>query len=103
MRLELERGLSLHFVGWSEEVGGGDGSAGMVFVDGVLGGRADLPMSDDKVVEQTKGEKGIRSKAVLKDAMQYLSEERVLDGDIVAISFMKEEEDDGDMLIIFSS
>ncbi|KAB2001511.1 hypothetical protein ERO13_D12G277550v2 [Gossypium hirsutum] len=72
----------------------------MVFVDGVLGGRADLPMSDDKVVEQTKGEKGIRSKAVLKDAMQYLSEERVLDGDIVAISFMKEEEDDGDMLIV---
>ncbi|KAK5778190.1 hypothetical protein Gogos_021769 [Gossypium gossypioides] len=53
----------------------------MVFVDGVLGGRADLPMSDDKVVEQTKGEKGIRSKAVLKDAMQYLSEERVLDGE----------------------
>ncbi|MBA0817520.1 hypothetical protein Gohar_025743 [Gossypium harknessii] len=57
-------------------------------------------MSDDKVVEQTKGEKGIRSKAVFKDAMQYLSEERVLDGDIVAISFMKEEEDDGDMLIV---
>ncbi|PPR88811.1 hypothetical protein GOBAR_AA31874 [Gossypium barbadense] len=52
MRLELERGLSLHFVGWSEKVGDGDGSAGLI-----------PPMSDDKVVSRPKGDEGHQIKS----------------------------------------